>query len=340
MAGTRARTASGKAQASSKSAWQRLAAADAGGERQAEQDPRLPGRQVRRGDPAARDERADGRHAARRHARRLDHGDAGGRGALQRLDLGRGGVAGARAGAHDPAGAGRDGGIDHDPVRTLVADHHVNTVKCPEVHAGEAAAERGAPPRDVVDRSPARPRPPNPAAPRRRRGTRRPAACPTWSRRGRRGSCRRGGRGRPRPRASGEAATRTALTRLSGPSAESAEAGRIAPVTTTGPSPATTRWRSQAVSSSVLVPCVMTTPSASSRSSWSRDRGHEVREVGVGQGVGPDAAERDLARHRRSTRARARSPPAARRAPGAWRCRGTRRGRDGRPPASRSCRRS
>ena len=234
MAGTRARTASGKAQASSKSAWQPVAAADAGGERQAEQDPGLPGRQVACGDPAARDERADGRHAARRHARRLDDGDAGGRGALQRLDLGRGGVAGARAGAHDPAGAGGDGGIDHDPVRTLVADHHVNTVKCPEVHAGEPAAERGAPPRDVVDDHapvavhPAQ-RPGGPVAERARR-----AACPTWSRRGRRGSCRPGGRGRPSPRASGDAASRTALTRLSGPSPDSAEAGRIAPVTTTG----------------------------------------------------------------------------------------------------------
>ena len=64
---------------------------------------------------------------------------------------------------------------------------------------------------------------------------------------------------------SGEAATRTALTTLSGPSPDSAEAGRIAPMTTTGRSSATTRWRSQAVSSSVFVPWVITTPSASSR---------------------------------------------------------------------------
>ena len=69
----------------------------------------------------------------------------------------------------------------------------------------------------------------------------------------------------PRPRVSGEAATRTAPTRLSGPSADSADAGRIAPMTMTGRSSAMTRWSSQAVSSSVFVPWVITIPSA-----WSR----------------------------------------------------------------------
>ena len=68
----------------------------------------------------------------------------------------------------------------------------------------------------------------------------------------------------PRPRAAGEAATRTALTRLSGPSPESAEAGRIAPVMTVAASAGRTRCRSQAVSSRVFVPCVTTTPSTPS----------------------------------------------------------------------------
>ena len=44
----------------------------------------------------------------------------------------------------------------------------------------------------------------------------------------------------------------------------------------------------------MFVPCVMTTPSAWSRSSQAADRVHEVGEVGVGDGVGAEAAERDL----------------------------------------------
>ena len=98
----------------------------------------------------------------------------------------------------------------------------------------------------------------------------------------------------PRPRAAGEAATRTALTRFSGPSAESADAGRIAPVRTTGTSPATTRCRSQAVSSSVFVPCVTTMPSASPPLDEAAHELDQVREVGVRHGVGAEAAERDL----------------------------------------------
>ena len=54
--------------------------------------------------------------------------------------------------------------------------------------------------------------------------------------------------------------SRTALSRLSGPSALMAVAGRIDPTRTTGLSVFTVRWRKYAVSSSVLVPCVTTKP--------------------------------------------------------------------------------
>ena len=93
--------------------------------------------------PAATHPRATsepGRAArARAHAGGLDDDHAGGGRALQRLDLAGRRVAGAGAGAHDPAGAGRDGGIDQRAVRTLVGDHDVHTRQRPEVGVREAA---------------------------------------------------------------------------------------------------------------------------------------------------------------------------------------------------------
>ncbi len=59
------------------------------------------------------------------------------------------------------------------------------------------------------------------------------------------------------------AATATALKKFSGPSAESAVAGRIEPVRTIGLAVLATRFRKYAVSSMVSVPCVMTMPSTS-----------------------------------------------------------------------------
>ena len=59
----------------------------------------------------------------------------------------------------------------------------------------------------------------------------------------------------------GLAATVTASRRFRGPSAEIAVEGRIAATTTTGLSLLSTRLRKKAVSSSVSVPWVITTPS-------------------------------------------------------------------------------
>ena len=64
----------------------------------------------------------------------------------------------------------------------------------------------------------------------------------------------------PLPFALSEAASATALYKFSGPSAESAEGGRIEATSTMGLSVLTTRLRKNAVSSTVSVPCVMTTP--------------------------------------------------------------------------------
>src|SRR5213076_2779184 len=64
----------------------------------------------------------------------------------------------------------------------------------------------------------------------------------------------------PRPVAAGAAATLTASTRFAGPSAPGAVAGRIAPVKTIGASASCRTSHSIAVSSSVSVPCVTTTP--------------------------------------------------------------------------------
>jgi hypothetical protein len=69
----------------------------------------------------------------------------------------------------------------------------------------------------------------------------------------------------PMPAAAGLAASATALNRFIGPSAESAEAGRIEPVITTGFAVRAVSVRKYADSSSASVPCVTTIPSTSSR---------------------------------------------------------------------------
>ena len=104
----------------------------------------------------------------------------------------------------------------------------------------------------------------------------------------------------------------------------------MAPITTTGRSSATTRWSSQAVSSSVFVPCVITTPSASSRTNSPRTSStRSARSSSV----------RACARSRRNGTSRhvgdggeLRGDPVdeARRARGGRRCPGTPRGRAGR----------
>ncbi len=66
----------------------------------------------------------------------------------------------------------------------------------------------------------------------------------------------------PIPRVLSSAAARTAASRFAGPSAPGSDGLRIAPVTTTGASPATRRSSAKAVSSSVSVPCVTTTPAS------------------------------------------------------------------------------
>src|SRR5438093_694400 len=66
----------------------------------------------------------------------------------------------------------------------------------------------------------------------------------------------------PSPRASGAAATRTAFRRLSPASELRPVAGRCDPTNTTVASTLRLRWRKYAVSSSVAVPCVITTPSS------------------------------------------------------------------------------
>lgn len=68
----------------------------------------------------------------------------------------------------------------------------------------------------------------------------------------------------PCPRAAALPATATAFSRLSGPSDDSAVAGRIAAVITTGFAVFTVRCSRYAVSSSVSVPCVITMPSIAS----------------------------------------------------------------------------
>ncbi|MNV46681.1 hypothetical protein D3C71_1385220 [compost metagenome] len=67
----------------------------------------------------------------------------------------------------------------------------------------------------------------------------------------------------PLPADSGLAATVTAPSRLSAPSADSAVPGRMEPTSTMGLSVCTTRFRKKPVSSMVSVPWVMTTPCTS-----------------------------------------------------------------------------
>ena len=76
----------------------------------------------------------------------------------------------------------------------------------------------------------------------------------------------------------GSQATRTAASRLPGPSAEVSAGLRIAAVTITGMSRSTSRSSRKAVSSSVSVPCVTITPSAAAAAIfaasawiWSKD---------------------------------------------------------------------
>ena len=126
----------------------------AGGKGEPQEDPRLPRLEVVGGDPAALDERPDRRHAARADARRLDDRHACRVGALERLDLERRGVAGARSRAHDPARARRHGCVDQGAVRAEVRDDHVDAWLAPQVDAGERAAERGAACGPVVEDDP------------------------------------------------------------------------------------------------------------------------------------------------------------------------------------------
>ena len=65
----------------------------------------------------------------------------------------------------------------------------------------------------------------------------------------------------PRPYASRAAATSMAAIRLAGPSHDSSDELRMAPVMTTGAPGASERSSRYAVSSMVSVPCVTTTPS-------------------------------------------------------------------------------
>jgi hypothetical protein len=74
----------------------------------------------------------------------------------------------------------------------------------------------------------------------------------------------------PAPRIAGAAATRTASRRFAGPSKPGASDARIAPVTTTGLAPSSTRSQQKAVSSIVSVPWTTTAPSIDGSPSASR----------------------------------------------------------------------
>ena len=284
------------------------------------EDPRLPRRRGRRRRPS-RGRRASRPAGTRPAPTRVawHDGDAGRRRALERLDLAGRRVAGAGAGAHDPAGAGRDGGVDQHAVRALVAEHDVDTRQRPQVDAGEPAAERGAPARAVVEHHP--PVAVDPAQ-RSRRAVPERRDPHRVRLRHVAGAVDRVVEQHERARARAppsDAASRTALTTLSGPSPESADAGRIAPVSTTGRSPATTRWSSQAVSSSVFVPCVIDDAVGLVALEQAADELDEVGEVVVREGVGAEAAERDLERRRATCASSgampASSSPGARRTP-------------------------
>ena len=74
----------------------------------------------------------------------------------------------------------------------------------------------------------------------------------------------------PMPRIEAAAATRTASRRLAGPSNPGSSDARIAPVTTTGLGPSSTRSQQKAVSSIVSVPWTMTAPSTAGSASAER----------------------------------------------------------------------
>ena len=74
----------------------------------------------------------------------------------------------------------------------------------------------------------------------------------------------------PLPRLSGLAAVRTPFTRLMAASVDRPEAGRCEPISTTGTSILSTRFSTQAVSSSVAVPWPMTMPARSGCSAATR----------------------------------------------------------------------
>src|SRR3546814_7980060 len=83
----------------------------------------------------------------------------------------------------------------------------------------------------------------------------------------------------PCPRASRRVARRTELYRFSGPAALMAEPGRMEPVTTTGLGLFKVRLRKYAVSSSVSVPWVTTTPSTAGSASRSEEHTSELQSL-------------------------------------------------------------
>src|SRR2546428_344550 len=100
----------------------------------------------------------------------------------------------------------------------------------------------------------------------------------------------------PSPRASGAPATRTALTRFSPASELRPVAGRCDPTSTTGVSTLSVRFKKYAVSSSVAVPCVITTPSSGA----SRETASCTAASSASQSAGPTAAL-DIAGHQINT---------------------------------------
>ena len=103
----------------------------------------------------------------------------------------------------------------------------------------------------------------------------------------------------PRPPASGWAAVRTAAVRLAGPSQPGSENVRMAPQSTTGFGLATVRSSRNAVSSSVSVPCVMTTPSTAG-SARTRSTSARRRHIHGGVTCGPGRRARSSRRRRAS----------------------------------------
>ena len=106
--------------------------------------------------------------------------------------------------------------------------------------------------------------------------------------------------------------------RFCGPSAWRDVAGRIAPVSTTGLAGARTRCRKYAVSSSVSVPCVTTTPATSGRARWCATARASRRQVGEVHVLAVElrdllALDRDAGRQRRAPATSASTPTRRRR---------------------------